>query len=841
MAKRIISLAVSTMVALLSPGMGVYDALAQVVGQNVGAAAGAPLALPVSMAGAPLNGGSLIGLQGPSALQPGAALPSLRSVTPSSSLQLSPSPTLVKPAAAAQAASPAAATPAPAAIPVAIPLAAPVATPAQAASRLSGRKAAAIKAQPVSEARPSQVPTLDKATKNVADALSAFREVPIDSMEGSAAIAERLGQALTGEELAGRAPADAVPAPGSDDFGTLRRSGLGSSVGYAAKPAGRDSIETAARSYDGPLAQSRTAAFFSRLRATTASVLGTTLKSSLILLASGAAVLVSVPLFYSGSVLAGSLLLASGLAVAALPLLGRGTPTLVKPLPGVAFLGLGTALAWLSPTFGGIMTAALAGYGAFALIRHAFVDDKSPFYGGKALSAWLGGMGVLLGIGLLLTPAPALAAFWSGAIPVSALAAAQWVSLAAAGLLLFHMPDSVRSLMGRAFLPFAGALRGLLTRLGLMGSPTLRERLKGLWDRKLASSRWNALWLAPMWTPFLLGDALRWSFSSKGRSVIGRVAGFSLLTLGVGTLLAVPYFLVAFGGPAAAAFALAQTNAFWLGVAGTLGGWGLIHYSGPKGPTEAPWYETLGVAFATFAVFAGVGTAFLGLTGPAAMLLPAGAYLASPLLLRELPRWLGQGLLAAGQGFSYGIAKARAILAGVQSRSKFYQNLRTYARSEFGRTRYKAWLPIVMHLAGWPLRFAGEVLATALGLLWGLVQAPANFLWGALREARPDSALTRFVGAFSASAARRSIGAEGTAGRWLAAQLPALDETSASTRGPSGKAWLAFLQATLAQVGWLAGLVLWTPVALILALVDGVKAVIHPETRDLEDPQAVLR
>src|SRR5512133_1787441 len=71
MAKRLISLAVSTTIALLSPGLGVYEALAQVVGQSVAGTPAAPLALPVTMAGAPLNSNSLIGSQTTPTLLPG--------------------------------------------------------------------------------------------------------------------------------------------------------------------------------------------------------------------------------------------------------------------------------------------------------------------------------------------------------------------------------------------------------------------------------------------------------------------------------------------------------------------------------------------------------------------------------------------------------------------------------------------------------------------------------------------------------------------------------------------------------------------------------------------------
>ncbi|UPT73310.1 MAG: hypothetical protein M0D55_15715 [Elusimicrobiota bacterium] len=244
-------------------------------------------------------------------------------------------------------------------------------------------------------------------------------------------------------------------------------------------------------------------------------------------LALAPAILLGLPLLSASAYLVGGLVIASSFTLAVMPFLGESSPKILRAAPGLTLAALGVAVAGvsLSLSFGlGVAVApALAWTGALALVggwgltRYGLGKSEGRYgsYGSiETLSAFFGGLAAMTGVALAAsTP---LGWLGSGLL---------WISYPLSAALWFHLPGWVGKGVGNVFEGLWLGAKGLSRVLTSIHRDTvLLDRLQNFSKRHWNASKWNGVWLAVMWTPIMLAEAVMYALSGLGGLYVGAVS-----------------------------------------------------------------------------------------------------------------------------------------------------------------------------------------------------------------------------------------------------------------------------------------------------------------------------
>lgn len=244
-------------------------------------------------------------------------------------------------------------------------------------------------------------------------------------------------------------------------------------------------------------------------------------------LALAPAVVLGLPLLAASAYLVGGLVIATSVALAVMPFLSESSPKALRAAPGLALSALGVASAGvaLSLSFGLgvavapalIWTGALAMLGGWGLTRYGLGKTEGRYgsYGSvETLSAFFGGLAALTGVAL----AASTPLGWTAT-------AVLWVSYPLATLLWFHLPGWVGKGMTAAVEGLWHGILGMTRVLTAIHRDTvLFDRLSKFSERYWNSSKWNGVWLAVMWTPIMLAEAVMYALSGVAGLAVGLVA-----------------------------------------------------------------------------------------------------------------------------------------------------------------------------------------------------------------------------------------------------------------------------------------------------------------------------
>lgn len=352
---------------------------------------------------------------------------------------------------------------------------------------------AAPRAAPsVSVATPRVAPSaaLQPVARRVADALESAGDIGRASPSSLSGLGLRLEAALTGAPAL--AASSDLSAPISGPMGDLAPRG-----GQLARPAG-DLIRQAAEAGENATASIAPSV---ETRPSSPAPRGPGAPFWPKLLSAGLALAPAFffawPLLAAGSTLMGGLVLAGSLALAVMPFLGESSPRTLKSLPGVALAGLGVA----GIASGLYWPGAFAAVGGWALVRYGLGKSEAPRDGAlESLSAYFGGVATLTLAGLA---AAAPAGWLAAALPYAA--------YPVSSLLWLHLPSWVGHGFGNAIHGVLLGVRGHLRVMTAVHRDTvLMERLARFSEHYWRQSKWNGVWLAVMWTPVVLLEALKW-------------------------------------------------------------------------------------------------------------------------------------------------------------------------------------------------------------------------------------------------------------------------------------------------------------------------------------------
>ncbi|MDD5304187.1 MAG: hypothetical protein PHS14_13895 [Elusimicrobia bacterium] len=475
---RAFASAVCFSIVLACPGLAPYAA-AQTI--RSAPAASAPGAAPAVSPASALGG---VSLSVPS------LMPSAPGLTPSFGAPFAPAPLVTAPIAAAKALAPifplsAAAVPVAAQASPAGPLA-----PARTVSAAAKAAVAALEnAGPIANAEPASA---SRVGQKLEDALTGAPALSLGADMSAPAVGE--WSALNESRQLAR--------PAGDSIAQAAAASVGLSDAPPSPPAGP---AAAPRAPKGP--------FWPRL-----------LSAGLAL---APAVFLGLPLLAASAYVVGGLVVASSLALTAMPFLGEGSPKILRAAPGLTLAALGAAAAAVSLSLSVglgvavapalLWTGALALVGGWGLTRYGLGKSEGRYgsYGSiETLSAFFGGLAALTGVAL----AASTPLGWTAT-------ALLWLSYPLVTLLWFHLPGWVGKGMTAAFEGVWLAALGLSRVLTAIHRDTvLLDRLQSFSKRYWNSSKWNGVWLAVMWTPIMLAEALMYALSGLGGLFVGAVA-----------------------------------------------------------------------------------------------------------------------------------------------------------------------------------------------------------------------------------------------------------------------------------------------------------------------------
>lgn len=475
--RRAVASALSLSLVAVCPGLAPYAAAQNIrVAPAASANVAAPAMSPVSAVG------------GASFSVP-SLMPSALGMTPSLGAPMAPAPSVLAPASSAKAML------APA--PLAASAASPLALPAVA------RPAALSK-------------TVSAAAKSAASALEKAGPLAAASPASAGAVGQKLEDVLTGAPALRRG--SEVSAPAIGQWGTFNESiqlarPAGDSIRAAVAASAQDSEIPPSPPAGAPAPQTpKKGPFWPRL-----------LSAGLAL---APAIFLGLPLLAASAYVVGGLVLATSAALAVMPFLSETAPKALRAAPGLALAALGVASAGiaLSLSFGLgvavapalIWTGALAVIGGWGLTRYGLGKSEGRYgsYGSvETLSAFFGGLAAMTGVAL----AASTPLGWTAT-------GLLWLSYPLATLLWFHLPGWVGKGMTAAVEGVWHGILGMSRVLTAIHRDTvLLDRLQAFSERYWNSSRWNGVWLAVMWTPIMLAEALMYALSAVAGLAVGVV------------------------------------------------------------------------------------------------------------------------------------------------------------------------------------------------------------------------------------------------------------------------------------------------------------------------------
>ncbi len=359
--------------------------------------------------------------------------------------------------------------------------------------------------------------TVSAAAKATVAALENAGPIANATPISASGVGQELENVLTGAPALRRG-AD-VSAPASGDFSDFNESR------QLARPAGDSIAEAAAASVHNsgvpptppadktPETRGPKGPFWPRLL------------SAVLALAPG--VFLGLPMLAASAYLIGGLVIASSAALAVMPFLGETSPKILRAAPGVTLSALGLVVggtaAFLTYVVGLAVAPALLWTGALALVggwgltRYGLGKSEGRYgsYGStETLSAFFGGLAAVTGTALALSSPLG----WTAS-------ALLYLSYPLAALLWFHLPGWVGKGLSSALEGLWLGAKGLSRVLTAIHRDTvLLDRLQNFSKRHWTSSKWNAVWLAVIWTPILLAEAVMYVLSALGGLFIGAVA-----------------------------------------------------------------------------------------------------------------------------------------------------------------------------------------------------------------------------------------------------------------------------------------------------------------------------
>jgi len=470
--RRALASAVCLSLVVACPGLAPYAA-AQSIRSAPAASATSASAVPV------------IGFGGASFSIP-TLIPSALSLTPSLGAPSAPALMTIAPAAAAHAlVAPASLSAAPAV-----------------AEAVAARPAALLK-------------TVSAAAKETVAALENAGPITNASPSSANGLGQKLEDLLTGASTLRRG-AD-LSAPSAGDWASLNESR------QLARPAG-DEIARAAAADSSTVPPAPSADQTPAPRAAKGPFWPRLLSAGLAL---APAVFLGFPLIAATGWLVGGLVIATSLTLAVMPFLSESSSKILRAAPGLTLAALGIFVAGVSLSLsigiGVAVAPALIWTGAFALVggwaltRYGLGKSEGRYgsYGSaETLSAFFGGLAALTGVAL----AASTPLGWTAT-------ALLWLSYPLSALLWFHLPGWVGRGVAAAFKGVWHGALGLSRVLTALHRDTvLFDRLQKFSERYWKASKWNAVWLAVMWTPIVLAEALMFGLSGIGGLFVGAVA-----------------------------------------------------------------------------------------------------------------------------------------------------------------------------------------------------------------------------------------------------------------------------------------------------------------------------
>ncbi|MDP3541240.1 MAG: hypothetical protein Q8T11_02085 [Elusimicrobiota bacterium] len=483
--RRVVASALCLSLIAVCPGLAPYAAAQNIrVAPAASANVAAPAISPVSVVG------------GASFSVP-SLKPSALGLTSSLGAPSAPAPMLLAPASAAKAL---------------LAPAAPVAGPLLTASGRDTSSPYGSVATPIALTR-----TVSAAAKSAASALEKAGPLAAASPASASGVGQKLEEILTGAPALRRD--SEVSAPAIGQWGALSESiQLARPAGDSIRAAVAASVQEADLPPSPPAGAPAPQApkkgpFWPRL-----------LSAGLAL---APAVFLGLPLLAASAYVVGGLVLATSAALAVMPFLSETAPKALRAAPGLALAALGVASAGiaLSLSFGLgvavapalIWTGALAVLGGWGLTRYGLGKSEGRYgsYGSvETLSAFFGGLAALTGVAL----AASTPLGWTAT-------GLLWLSYPLATLLWFHLPGWVGKGMTAAVEGVWHGILGMSRVLTAIHRDTvLLDRLQKFSERHWNSSKWNGVWLAVMWTPIMLAEALMYALSAVAGLAVGVVA-----------------------------------------------------------------------------------------------------------------------------------------------------------------------------------------------------------------------------------------------------------------------------------------------------------------------------
>lgn len=314
----------------------------------------------------------------------------------------------------------------------------------------------------------------------------------------------------------------------------------------------------------------------------------------------------------------------------------------------------------------------------------------------------------------------------------------------------------------------------------------------------------------------------------KTPQLVRMVPGALLTLLGVSTVAAVAWLSF---GPVGL-MELFGTNVFWMGLATAFGGLGFMNFiskfskeKSSKGyMLDDPEY--IAVFFGALGAITGTGLALVGLGGWLGVSLSVVSYIGTVVLIANLPRWVWSGVWTGLEGMWHSIGNFYDVLSFWREDTKFYKNLKKHADRYLDGSVWRiaanaTWLSLIW-VPTWLMMAAEGIASLALGLAFGLVKFPVNWLWGAAYKASPESKFTRFAAGLAKGLDRWWDGSKKTIFDRLTNWLkPAMNGAHPVTHRPTLKAVGAWILSRFLQAFWLVSLVLSSPVVLMVALLEG--------------------
>ena len=313
------------------------------------------------------------------------------------------------------------------------------------------------------------------------------------------------------------------------------------------------------------------------------------------------------------------------------------------------------------------------------------------------------------------------------------------------------------------------------------------------------------------------------------------VAGLGLFTLGAGVLTG---------------------TGIAMGALVSLGGWGLVRYGRME---NRDYYNEAKLITAFFGAIAAVSGAGLVAMAPAALIaawtawvpalssaaawLPYGvaaakavSYPVAALLLMHLPGWMGAGIGAVVTNLLASPRGVSRVLNSLGRDTVAWKRLSKYTEKKLDLSVWNVFKVGALWTPVWVSEGVGYALSLVSGLAMAALQAPGMFLWGAAHWLARDSAVNKYLAAYSHFVFDYAQGSKIAVYNKLVTPLvPYANSESALKSVP------ALLAMKLAQAGWLVYALAATPVLHVVGLVRAFSRMSEPYDTEKHSPSYLIR